>query len=69
MRPAFTVFAGGDAAARQEQIGTQYGTLTEENIPSFFTALSGILTQAAQPFDEWYAENQSEFADLVKQYE
>jgi ferredoxin-nitrite reductase len=69
MKPAFTVFAGGDMTANQEQIGTQYGTLTEENIPPFFAALNVILTQAALPFAEWYAGNQREFADLVRQYE
>jgi ferredoxin-nitrite reductase len=69
MKPAFTVYAGGNSVAHEERLAVQYGTITEEKIPAFLAALNETLTKAKQPFAEWYAKQEPAFAELVKQYE
>lgn len=70
MKPAFAVFAGGSyATITQERFGTQVGTITEDNIPAFLTALAETLKNKGQSFNEWYAAHADDFASLVNSFE
>ena len=69
MKPAFAVFVGGSYVPATEQLGTQVGTLTEDEIPAFLTDLSHTLEASGQPFAKWYASHAEDFADLVKKHE
>ncbi len=69
MKPAFTIFAGGTYTATKERLGTQIGTITEEQLPSFLTALANTLQQKNQAFSDWYPAHSDEFAALVAQFE
>lgn len=67
MQPAFAVFVGGTYVATKEQLGTEIGVITEDNIPTFLTRLSMLLQESNQPFTTWYPTHHDEFVALVNE--
>lgn len=69
MEAAFALFAGGSYDIAAGHLAASYGTLTEEQVLSFFRELAQILNDADQSFADWYPAHAEAFAALAAKYD
>lgn len=65
---AFVLSVNGLEGKNNARFGEQIGTILEIEIPKFMEELGREIQESGLKFDEWYAENEDRFIEIVAPY-
>ncbi len=66
--PAYVVSVNGSHILGRERLGTEIGTVTEEDMPAFFETIGKTVQASGMRFRDWFNGDPSVINDVCREY-